>query len=969
MEKHMTSIVILSYHTLAVTKLCIESIRTYTKTGSYEIIVVDNGSQDGSVEYLKEQPDVRCIFNHENQGFPKGCNQGMEIARGDEILLLNSDTVVTPRWLEQLRAGLYSAADVGAVGCMTNYCSNGQQISVGYHSLEEMQRFASSYNHANPSKWVERTTLVGFCLLFRRAIYEKIGGLDERFSPGNFEDDDYCIRIWQAGYRCLLLMDTFIHHFGSVSFARDESPEVQRQKAEKYNALLQRNMRLFQEKWHLPENYKSISPKKLCSFLVKKKQKVNGRAMITELRIPETCYEGGLSRMKDHRIAIFVPEGEEEKVDACLASIRTLKVPAGYEIKLVRWQKGQQSLAETERQLVQESSAKYKIFLDSRVSFIAEDVLGSLLKIFRSNPEIGAIGICGSRCFSCEEDALSRVGGFFALDAGGTPREYAWPMQDENADYEYVQHLNGMMIATQYDLPAQETGAQSWLGVNLLRSFDYTQFGYRLAVPKQVHPWCLFASEAPSWFDGVPMDCFDRMYYGGSFGGCGSGSQIGNITVSHPERVRIGVQSVIGNQVSLDAEAGIEIGNFVRIGEGTKVTASTEGLVIENDVEIGAGTIIEGAARIGTGAVIAPGSHVVRDVPPYCHIQGNPAGITAYFDSEKNAWRSALLGEDRAVHPVLTVAIPTFNRARYLAKSLRMLCVQAGNDPFVEIFVSDNASTDDTPLITDFYEKRYSNVRIVRQQENIGGAKNFDFLRRQAHGKFVVTIGDDDYFCHDVVKRMVHTIFSHPDAAIITMLYAPSGYQDEAGYGMDYYLQKVSFNSPYITALLYRTEYVRDVVIPPRFEKGFIPQVAFQFEVLKRHPSFATFSMRYLLPTSGEAVRVSAEERKEVGENVGLGNFGEIFIEEYFSILRYYVGKGLSEAALHIDMKNVFIGSILVWTKIIQQGTALYHTGDVLKYYDKYYRQEPYYEEGRRLLEGIVETEHVYQDMADDKGV
>ena len=186
---------------------------------------------------------------------------------------------------------------------------------------------------------------------------------------------------------------------------------------------------------------------------------------------------------------------------------------------------------------------------------------------------------------------------------------------------------------------------------------------------------------------------------------------------------------------------------------------------------------------------------------------------------------------------------------------------------------------------------------------------------------------------------------------------------------MDYYLQKVSFNSAYITALIYRTEYARKAVIPEQFAKGFLPQVAVQFEILQRHPSFATFSMRYLLPTSGEAVHLTAEERQEWGEHVGLGNFGKIFIDEYFTILQYYVGKGLSEAAYHIDMKNVFVGSILIWSRIIQEGKTLYHTGDVLKYYDEYYRQEPYYEEGRRLLEGIVETEHVYQDMADDKGV
>ncbi len=950
---HKTSIVILSYHTLAYTRLCIESIRTYTEPGTYEIIVVDNGSQDGSVEYLKQQEDVHGIFNAENQGFPRGCNQGMQIAKGDEILLLNSDTVVTAHWLGQLRAGLYSAEDVGAVGCVTNYCSNGQQIEVPYHSVEEMQAFAAGYNHTDPSQWEERTTLVGYCLLFRREVYQKIGGLDERFNPGNFEDDDYCVRIWQAGYRCLLLKDTFIHHFGSVSFARDESPEAQKEKTEKYQALLRRNQHLFQKKWHLPENYKSMPPKQLVSFLSGREQESDAAGNV----------------MNDGRIAIFVPPGGKDERDACLASIRTLKVPEGYELKIVQWQDRGESLPEIERQLTQANAAKYKIFLDPRVSFVAEDVLFSVLEIFRSNPEVGAIGVCGSRCFSRDEAGLDRVGGFFAMDGNGKPREYNWPLQHEDAAYEYVQHLNGMMFATQYDLPAQETGAVSWLGEHLLRSFDYADFGYRLAVPRQEHPWCFFAADMPAWLDGVPMDCLDRFYHGGVWGSCGAGTQIGEVTADHPERVRISVQSVIGDKVSMTAGAGIRIGDSVSIGQGAEIAASGAELVIGNRAEIGAGAVLEGALRIGTGAVVAPGSHVLGDVPPYCHVQGSPAKITSFFDVEKCAWQSALLGAKRVERPVLTVAIPTFNRARFLAKSLHAICAQAGDNPFVEIFVSDNASTDDTPRITGFYEKQYSNVRIVRQKENIGGAKNFDFLRRHARGKFVVTIGDDDYFCPDVIHSMLRTIFLHPDSAILTMLWAPSGYREEAGDGMDYYLQKASFTITYITALLFRTEYVRDVVIPEKFEHGFIPQVAVQMEILRRHPEFATFSMHYLLPSSGEAVRTSAEERNTWKNNSGLLNFGKVFIDEYFTILQYYIGKGLSEASYRMEMKKELEGHLLPWSKMIQQGTTLYHTGDVLKYYDQYYRQEPYYAEERRLLEAYVETDTVYQDMPDDRGV
>ena len=217
--RYKTSIVILSYNTLQLLQLCIESIREHTEAGTYEIIVVENASKDGSAAWLKEQSDLRCIYNEKNLGFPKGCNQGLAIATGTELLLLNSDTVVTQNWLKNLRCALYSSPQAGAAGCVTNYCSNDQQIEVPYGDLEEMQLFAAEYNKASdPVRWEKKATLVGFCYLFKREVLEKIGWLDEQFSPGNFEDDDYSLRILQAGYDLLLCRDTFIHHFGSASF-------------------------------------------------------------------------------------------------------------------------------------------------------------------------------------------------------------------------------------------------------------------------------------------------------------------------------------------------------------------------------------------------------------------------------------------------------------------------------------------------------------------------------------------------------------------------------------------------------------------------------------------------------------------------------------------------------------------------------------------------------------------------------
>ena len=253
-----TSIIILSFDTIELTRLCSASIRAYTAAGSYEIIVIDNGSHDGSVEYLRAQADVRLIENKENRGFPAGCNQGMKAAAADsDLLLLNSDTIVTPHWLENLQAALHSADDIGAVSCVTNNCANFQSIPAQYETLEEMEAFAAQFNASDPARWFPWMTLVAFALLVRREAYEAVGGLDEAFSPGNYEDDDYSLRLRQAGWQLLLCEDTFIHHFGSASFRKGRTPAEEAAREKRYRALSARNRAKLVRKHHLPEAYKT----------------------------------------------------------------------------------------------------------------------------------------------------------------------------------------------------------------------------------------------------------------------------------------------------------------------------------------------------------------------------------------------------------------------------------------------------------------------------------------------------------------------------------------------------------------------------------------------------------------------------------------------------------------------------------------------------------------------------------------
>ncbi|RUS46467.1 methyltransferase domain-containing protein [Cohnella sp. AR92] len=235
-----TSIVIVTFNQIEETRRCLASIRKHTQEGSYELIFVDNGSTDGTADWLREQPDVKLIENEKNEGFAKGVNKGARAATGDRLLLLNNDTAVTPRWLEQLTIALESADDIAAVGPVANLAGYGQSIPTKYKTPEELERFAEAYNVSTPSAWKMRLKLIGFCLLIKRKVWEEVGELDESFGIGNFEDDDWSWRARRAGYRLLLCSDTFIHHEGSASFRHDE---------ELLRRLLRENSVRFEKKW------------------------------------------------------------------------------------------------------------------------------------------------------------------------------------------------------------------------------------------------------------------------------------------------------------------------------------------------------------------------------------------------------------------------------------------------------------------------------------------------------------------------------------------------------------------------------------------------------------------------------------------------------------------------------------------------------------------------------------------------
>ena len=244
-----TAIVILSWNLLEYTRLCIESIRQTVPESARQIIVVDNASEDGSVEWLREQTDILLIENQENRGFPAGCNQGIIASDADaDIFLLNNDTVLPENALFWLRMGLYSDERNGAAGSVSNYVRNNQRAEgvQADGTMPALFAYAEKTNVPMQYPCEKKLYLVGFALLIRRSVLDRVGMLDERFSPGNFEDNDYGLRILEAGYYNVLCKNSFIIHFGSESFGKKEKA---------LKSILEMNGRKLNEKWGFSLQY------------------------------------------------------------------------------------------------------------------------------------------------------------------------------------------------------------------------------------------------------------------------------------------------------------------------------------------------------------------------------------------------------------------------------------------------------------------------------------------------------------------------------------------------------------------------------------------------------------------------------------------------------------------------------------------------------------------------------------------
>ena len=226
------SIVIANLNTKKLTLECIASIYKQNLPFSFEVIVVDDGSNDGSVEALKKlqnskTPNFKVILNRTNVGYAKANNNGLKIAKGEHRLLLNSDTIVKENALENLIKFADETSDAGVVGsrlynadgslqpsCFRFPTIKNAMLEYWFGRKGLFEKFAPKGEEA-----VEVNAVVGAVFLITPEAKKRVGMLDERYWA-YFEDMDYCRQVWKKGLKVYYLPKSEIIHYHGASFKK-----------------------------------------------------------------------------------------------------------------------------------------------------------------------------------------------------------------------------------------------------------------------------------------------------------------------------------------------------------------------------------------------------------------------------------------------------------------------------------------------------------------------------------------------------------------------------------------------------------------------------------------------------------------------------------------------------------------------------------------------------------------------------
>lgn len=233
------TIVIPVFNALHVVRPCVASVLRWTALDDNRVLIVNDGSDTYTSEVLRSLAEVHLsvnvLENPRNLGFVRSCNRAFSVCDTEFVLLLNSDTCVTPRWLDKMVACMSGDRSIAAASPISNTAPH---LSIPMLPGWDYLGMNEAIESISERRYPDVTTPEGYCLILRSSILDEIGTFDPVFDYGYGEESDLSMRANYFGYRTVCVDDTYIYHRGRATFG-----------PERRKALYEQGRQIFNDRW------------------------------------------------------------------------------------------------------------------------------------------------------------------------------------------------------------------------------------------------------------------------------------------------------------------------------------------------------------------------------------------------------------------------------------------------------------------------------------------------------------------------------------------------------------------------------------------------------------------------------------------------------------------------------------------------------------------------------------------------
>lgn len=277
--------------------------------------------------------------------------------------------------------------------------------------------------------------------------------------------------------------------------------------------------------------------------------------------------------------------------------------------------------------------------------------------------------------------------------------------------------------------------------------------------------------------------------------------------------------------------------------------------------------------------------------------------------------------------PLITIGIPTYNRAATLAKNLEIIYTQIGNDPDFEVLIINNNSPDHTEPVAMAYKNKYTNLTYIRNPSNIGADLNIHKVLETSSGKYCFLHGDDDYFAPNSLQSIKAIVKQYPQSSVFFMNTTTKDNSVTLKQGMNEFLKSAKHGVTGISALMLQKSYFYQIKDPKKFLTTAINHMYITYSILELNPWFVIINRRYLTSVSAP------------GQSY---NWGKFMIKDYLDILYYFGQHGLFSTHIAAEKRRL-LDDILYWYKQLQKPSWNIDVSHTMKYFKDYYKYEPYF--------------------------